>query len=613
MCGICCIYTYSGGSPSVDVTELVRMRDAMAERGPDGKGQWISSDRRVGLGHRRLSIVDLSDAAAQPMTSAHGRTVVTFNGEIYNHRKLREELEAEGYIFRTQSDTEVLLQLYAARGERMVDHLRGMFTFCLWDADREALLLARDPYGIKPLYYANDGSTIRIASQVKALTAAGGVSKTPEPAGWAGFLLFGSVPEPHTIYQDVKSVPAGSVLWVDSNGVREPRRYFSIAETYRHAESAAHRFADETIQIEVRAALIDSVRHHLVSDVPVGAFLSAGVDSGALVGLMRDAGQRDIQTITLTFDEFLNTRDDEAPIAKEIATLYGTNHTSRVVTEQEFHDDLPRILAAMDQPTVDGINTWFVSKGAKELGLKVAISGLGGDELFGGYSSFRDIPRCVQMVALPSRIPLLADAFRAVASSVSGVYPRLSPKSAGLLKFGGSYRGAYFLRRSLFMPWELEKILGPDMAREGLKRLRFDEWGSDAGDVGPTTMFAKVATLEASHYMRNQLLRDTDWASMAHSVEVRVPLVDAALLTRTAPLMVGLTSPDRKLLLGRSPSRQLPNRLLRRPKSGFSTPIGKWLKKKTPSNVGQGATGAVGNRDRWARHWACAMVSPLIS
>jgi asparagine synthase (glutamine-hydrolysing) len=610
MCGICGIYAYAGGSRPVEVDELVRIRDAMTERGPDGRGQWISNDRRVVLGHRRLSIIDLSDAAAQPMTSADGRVAITFNGEIYNYKSLRQELEAEGHSFRTQSDTEVLLQLYAAKGERMVDHLRGMFAFCLWDANREALLLARDPYGIKPLYYANDGSTLRIASQVKALIASGSVSKSPEPAGWVGFLLFGSVPEPHTIYRDVRAVPAGSLLWIDSSGVREPRRYFSIADTYCRAESATLELADEKIQAEVRDALVDSVRHHLVSDVPVGAFLSAGVDSGALVGLMRDAGQRDIQTITLTFDEFLNTRDDEAPIAKEIATLYGTHHTSRVVTEQEFHDDLPRILLAMDQPTVDGINTWFVSKGAKELGLKVAISGLGGDELFGGYSSFRDIRRCVQMMALPSRIPFLGDAFRTVASTFSGVYSGVSPKSAGLIKFGGHYRGAYFLRRALFMPWELENILGADMAREGLKRLCFEEWDSDAADIGPKTIFAKVATLEASNYMRNQLLRDTDWASMAHSVEVRVPLVDAALLARIAPLMVGLNRPDGKHLLGRSPSTPLPDTLIRRPKSGFGTPVGKWLRKKTLPNVSPGLL-ATRNRDRWTRHWACEMVSPL--
>jgi len=346
----------------------------MAARGPDGVGEWYSSDERIGLGHRRLTIIDLSERGAQPMASADGRLVVTFNGEIYNYRQLRASLERRGYAFRSQTDTEVLLHLYAEKGEAMVGELRGMFAFGLWDAEKGALLLARDPYGIKPLYYADDGWTLRFASQVKALVAGGRVSRAQEPAGWVGFCLFGSVPEPFTTYQEIRALPAGSTLWVDRIGPREAKRYFSIADTYREAEVARLPAEGEDLQVAARDALVDSVRHHLVADVPVGAFLSSGIDSGALVGLMRDVGQQDIQTVTLAFEEFRGTREDEAPLAEEVAARYGTRHTTRFVTEQEFRDDLPRILDAMDQPTIDGINTWFVSKAAHELGLKVAIS-----------------------------------------------------------------------------------------------------------------------------------------------------------------------------------------------------------------------------------------------
>jgi asparagine synthase (glutamine-hydrolysing) len=467
-------------------------------------------------------------------------------------------------------------------------------------------LIARDPYGIKPLYYADDGSVVRVASQVKALVAGGHVVESPEPAGWVGFLLFGSVPEPYTIYRSVRAVPAGSVVWADSRGVGDPKRYFSVAETYRHAEAAPTHHDARELQLEVREALLDSVKHHLVADVPVGAFLSAGVDSGSLVGLMRDAGQESIQTITLTFDEFRNTQQDEAPGANQIAGLYGTTHTNRIVTEREFQDDLPRILAAMDQPTVDGINTWFVTKAAGEIGLKVAISGLGGDELLGGYSSFRDIPRCVRLMRLPSRIPFLGDAFRTVASSLSTVYPKLSPKSAGLIKYGGDYPGAYLLRRAVFMPWELRKVLDADMVREGLARLS-PLLGDEGAVTPPKSPFAKVASMEAAHYMRNQLLRDTDWASMAHSLEVRVPLVDAMLLARTAPLMVGSTGVDGKALLGRSPSCALPESLIRREKTGFATPVAQWLQRTPPLNASR-AGAASDNHLGWARRWACQML-----
>src|SRR5215217_1797512 len=231
MCGIAGIYAYHYAANPVDRAELQRIRDHMAARGPDGLGEWYSENVRVGLGHRRLTIIDLSERGAQPMASADGKLVVTFNGEIYNYRELRTSLEARGRAFRTQTDTEVLLHLYAEKGEAMVNELRGMFAFGLWDAEKGALLLARDPYGIKPLYYADDGWTLRFASQVKALVAGARISRNQEPAGWA--------------------------LWVDRIGTREAKRYFSIADTYRNAEAASLPAGDEDLQLAARDALID--------------------------------------------------------------------------------------------------------------------------------------------------------------------------------------------------------------------------------------------------------------------------------------------------------------------------------------------------------------------
>jgi asparagine synthase (glutamine-hydrolysing) len=599
MCGIVGIYAFHYAANAVDRDELRRIRDHMAARGPDGFGEWYSQDGRVGLGHRRLTIIDLSERGAQPMVSADGKLVVTFNGEIYNYRQLRASLEAKGCRFRTQTDTEVLLHLYAEKGEAMVHDLRGMFAFGLWDAEKGALLLARDPYGIKPLYYADDGWTVRFASQVKALLAGGKVSRDPEPAGWVGYCLFGSVPEPFTTYQEIRALPAGSTVWVNRIGAHQTKQYFSIAETYCRAEATRSPANEQNQEMDVRQALVDSVRHHLVADVPVGAFLSSGIDSGALVGLMRDAGQRDIQTVTVAFEEFRGRSEDEAPLAAEIASRYGTRHTTRIVTEQEFRNDLPKILEAMDQPTIDGLNTWFVSKAARELGLKVAISGLGGDELFGGYSSFRDVPLCVRAMAIPGRIPGLGDLARVLITRGFA----LNPKAAGLLKYGGSYAGAYFLRRGLFMPWELQALIGADTARLGLRRLKPIHHIEGLLRPRPGSSFCRIAALESSLYMRNQLLRDTDWASMAHSLEVRVPLVDSTLLNQFARITARNGSQSKRLLAA-SPRVPLPPKVIERPKTGFTTPIQSWLQRDNRIQEWRRVPALAASKCAWARRWA---------
>ncbi|HEY1796205.1 MAG TPA: asparagine synthase (glutamine-hydrolyzing) [Stellaceae bacterium] len=599
MCGIAGIYSYHYAANPIDRAELRRLRDHMAARGPDGAGEWCTADNRVGLAHRRLSIIDLSEDGAQPMVDADANAVITFNGEIYNYKALRRGLEQQGHVFRTDSDTEVLLHLYAAKGPRMADDLRGMFAFALWDGARRRLLLARDPYGIKPLYYADDGWTLRFASQVKALVAGGGVSCAPEPAGWAGFLLFGSIPEPYTNYQEIRAVPAGATMWVDSCGPAKPANYFSVSAEIRAAEDRLPARPGD-VQERAREALLDSVRHHLVADVPVGIFLSAGVDSGALLGLMRDVSTAEIHSVTLAYEDFRNRREDEAPGARAVAASYASTHTTRVVTESEFRADLPKIFEAMDQPTVDGINTWFVSKAARELGLKAAVSGLGGDELFAGYPSFRDIPRWVRWGRLPSHVPFLGDLVRRLIAGSR----RLHPKTAALVKYAGSYAGAYLLRRGIFMPWELGQVMDRDFMAEGVRRL--DPLGIIAASAGPLprTAIGKVASFEACVYLRNQLLRDTDWAGMAHSVEVRVPFVDRRLLTEIAPLVMSLPPGTGKRLVAASPRKPLPDAVVDRKKTGFETPIKDWLQRDDRTQTWRRIPELARASCPWARRWA---------
>ena len=605
MCGVSGIFAYHSAAGAPDAAELLATRDAMRARGPDGSGIWWSADRRCGLGHRRLSILDLSDRAAQPMASTDGTIAVTFNGEIYNYEALRAELEAAGVRFRTTSDTEALLHLYARHGAAMVHCLRGMFAFAIWDENRRELFLARDTYGIKPLYTANDGWTFRFASQVKALLAGGRVSRDPEPAGIAGFHLFGSVPEPFTLYRDIRALPAGHTQRIDMAGPHEPSPFANLAAIL--AAGASNPAPADELGERLRAATLDSVRAHLLADVEVGMFLSAGVDSGALLGLMADAGQREIRAITLGFDEFHGTAEDEAQLAGHVAERYGARHIVRRVDEREFHEDLSAIIEAMDQPSIDGVNTWFVAKAAKEAGLKVSLSGLGGDELLAGYPSFLDLPRWRRRFGPFAAVPGLGQVARPLIRALAPGLAREVPKALGLLEYGRSWAGTYLLRRGLFLPYELKKIMDPDVAREGLRRLKplrrlVANLSPDPGsDVG------RICILESAHYMRNQLLRDADWAGMAHGVEIRVPLVDVGLLERLAPALPGLAPGAGKAALAKAPSVPLPAEIIRRAKTGFGVPTGAWTKRAAEAIVA-GRNQPSENKGLVSRDWAKAVL-----
>ena len=573
MCGIAAIYNYRS-SKSVDQAELSALRDRMSCRGPDGVGAWCSDDGRVALAHLRLAIIDLSERGAQPMASdiAAGAHMITFNGEIYNYKELRARLEAQGHHFRSDSDTEVLLKLYAEKGDEMVHDLGGMFAFALWDGIKGRLLLARDPFGIKPLYFADDGSCIRIASEVRSLVATGTVDISAEPAGHVGFFLLGSVPEPYTLYKGVRALPAGSTMWVSPRGVTAPKRYADVTRMLGANERSVH-ISVKDAESELRLAVEDTVRRHLVADVDVGVFLSAGLDSATLVAVASELGGS-LRTVTLGFDEFRGSAADETTLADAVARQYRTNHRTVWVGRDDFAAAREVLLSRMDQPSIDGVNTYFVARAAASTGLKVALSGLGGDELFGGYSSFRDIPR---LVGALSRIPGVATIGRGLRVLSAPVMARVtSPKYAGVLEYGSDWAGAYLLRRGLYMPWELSSVLDADLVRSGLRDLCIEERLA-ATVVGIDGGRRKVSALESTWYMRNQLLRDTDWASMSSSLEVRVPFVDWRFWARVTPLIRATKGALNKSALAGVSRRPLPPALLARPKTGFSIPVREWL------------------------------------
>ncbi len=586
MCGIAAIFSYGSSAPAVDRDEIEAITERMRPRGPDAGGTWIAPDSRVALGARRLAIIDLTDEGTQPMTDVDGELRIVFNGEIYNYRELRARLERLGARFHSTTDTEVLLQLYRHDGANMVELLRGMFAFAIWDTRTRRMFVARDPYGIKPLYVADDGQTFRAASTVKALLAGGRVPRGRDLAGVAGFWLMGSVPEPQTIFESIRAVEAGTSLFVDARGIHDVRRYYSIAAKLlrgAHDVASARLVHPPTL---LRELVTDSLRHHLIADVPVGAFLSSGIDSSALVALATEANDSPLRTVTLRFEEFLGRESDEAPLAERFARKLGSDHSTRLVTRDEFTGDLPGLFDAMDQPTIDGTNTWFVSKAAAERGLKVSISGLGGDELFGSYPSFRDLPRIVNA----SRLPFAAAAAGRLARS---------PKAGGMGRYGSTWAGAYLLKRGLFLPDDLPALMGAAEAREGLERLAMLEHIGEAIDPDPGTPFGRVAALEASLYMRNQLLRDTDWASMAHSLEVRTPLVDATLLRQIVPLLM-VEKQRCKRHFAASPRHPLPDWLAGRRKTGFSVPLAEWMQLRPDGTSTRMRSWARMVMERWA-------------
>jgi asparagine synthase (glutamine-hydrolysing) len=572
MCGIAGSYAHDARHAGVDRARLRAMRDHMAARGPDASSEWFSADGRVGFAHRRLAIIDLSEGGAQPMHSADGRYTITFNGEIYNYRELRQQLEAGGRQFRSDSDTEVLLQLYAEHGAAMLPRLRGMFAFAIWDHTRQQLFLARDAFGIKPLYYAEVDGAFHFASQVRALLGSG-VAQTPSAAGHAGFFLWGSVPEPFTMYRGIRALPAGHMLVVDARGVQTLTSWCRVADVIRDAAHAPAQGTRTDALAAIAAAIAASVHAHQIADVPVGVFLSAGIDSCLIASHAATHGAHSY-TLTLGFREFAGTLNDEVPLAEEVARGLGAWHSTLMTSREDFEGERDKLFAAMDQPSIDGVNTWFIARAAAQMELKVALSGLGGDELFASYPSFHQVPKIARYGRVFRPVSALGPMLRRVSAPFLRRFT--SPKYASLLEFSQSLGSAYLLRRSLFAPWELPACMDPELAATGLDELQtLAQLDGTTRGIGSDRL--AISALEMSWYMRNQLLRDSDWAGMAHSLEIRVPFVDLDLLRATAPWFAAY--PDlRKAELAAVAAPDLPQSVLARPKTGFSVPVRDWIR-----------------------------------
>lgn len=587
MCGIAGLIRTGRESElpeNVALAAVSRMVDVLRHRGPDGSGlQQVTAfgdaagarSVEVVLGHTRLAILDLSAAGQQPMTSSEGDLHITFNGEIYNFEQLRHELGPDGW--RSHSDTEVILRAYARWGTACVHHLRGMFAFALWDGRRQELFLARDRLGIKPLYYyapAARGHLV-FASEVRALIASGLVPRQLDRVGLSQYLAYQSLPAPRTLIEGVTAVPPGSWIVVSANGRLIQERYWDLLD---NASTAAEDTGREDGLKTVSDLLHESVALHLVSDVPVAAFLSGGIDSSAVVALMRECG-RVPRTFSVGFTE---QKYDETPHARIVAARFQTEHTEVVLSESELLDQLPAALAAMDQPTGDGVNTYVVARAVRDAGIKVALSGLGGDELFAGYPSFRRLQRTAPLFAAWGRSPRRLRVLAAQGVQALGHSSIAASKSAALLASDGRLASLYPPLREVLSPQQRRALLTPEWAlpADRLPDPYVPLLEAAFVDQRRDKLLSCISYAEARTYMHDVLLRDTDQMSMAHGLEVRVPLLDHALMEYVMGLPDAHKQPNGtpKRLLVESLGGLLPESIVRRPKQGFTFPFELWMR-----------------------------------
>jgi asparagine synthase (glutamine-hydrolysing) len=521
------------------------------------------------------------------MASPDGRYWITFNGEIYNFQALRTELQHQGETFTSHTDTEVLLKLYQRYGGRCLDRLRGMYALAIWDEQEQYCFMARDPLGIKPLYYWHSGTTFIFASELLAVMASGLPAKQLNPQGLLGYLLTGSVPEPHTLIEGIHCLPAGQWLsW--HQGTLKQQQYWQI-----NFQPASNLSAEQAIHI-TRHALLDSVRHHFISDVPVGFFLSGGIDSSSIVALATQVQSSQLRTYSIAFEE---TEWNEGELAQRVANHFGMEHTEYKITAKMGRSLLPHFLESIDQPSIDGFNTFCVAKIAHELGTKVVLSGLGGDELFGGYRSFQMLPKMARWGIYIQTIPFLNRLIGQVLT-----YQKQFPKIHRLADFllgEPNLFNAYTSFRGIFSYPEAIQILQTFACH-----LSIDS--KPLGSYQPSTFPSaqdEVSYLELSRYMRNQLLRDSDVMSMQWGLELRVPLVDRVLLEAIAKIPSHLRLEAGKQILIKS-IPELPDWLLNRPKRGFFFPYSQWMETEWQDYFSDRVAPVGINLQPWYRRWS---------
>lgn len=548
MCGIAGISLKPGNAPDKFGGAVARMMECLRHRGPDSQGSACVHANAATGGHAwiantRLAILDLSPAGSQPMYDSATGNYIVLNGEIYNHLEIRQALAGHVDQWNSSSDTETVLRAYAVWGAECVHRLHGMFGVAIFDAARNVLWCARDRLGIKPFYFWRGSLGVIFASEVRAILGSGCVRPTCDQIGLAHFIRFGSVSEPYTMFEDIESLPAGCWMEIRAGEVVDTKRFWrpdTLGEDHDHL----------TPEVVIRRHLERAVREHLLSDVPVASLLSGGIDSSIITALAAQQSSRPIRTFTVGF---AGHSLDESEFARAVAKRYATEHHEVRLSDEEVIASVPAAVAAMDLPSADGVNTYIVAKAVADSGTKVVLSGLGGDELFGGYRSFQMLPLLHRWSPLLGCIP--------------GFFREFAPggkRSVELTSAGASFRDRYLSLRSF---WSLKELHA--MGISG--RWQEETLASLAGEVSLPTV---VSWLELGHYMRNVLLRDADTMSMAHSVEMRVPFLDSELVEYC--LRAGVAR-RHKEVLQQATRDLLPVTTYARRKQGFELPMDAWM------------------------------------
>lgn len=579
MCGIFGIVARNAQIPA-GVVE--RGTQSLAHRGPDDSGTILLRDSgdEIGLGNRRLAILDLSPLGHQPMHDPETGNWIVYNGEIYNFRDVRAELEAAGTAFVSHSDTEVLLKAYARWGDQCLTKFRGMFAFALWDSPKHRLFLGRDPIGIKPLYYFQSGQYFVFASEVRTLLGTGLLQARIDRAGLANYLTFGSAYDPITLVDGISSLSAGHTLSWQSGTLHKSAYWDLVDDPSTGFERPMIPGSESNASGQLLPVIEEAVRMQLVSDVPVGVFLSGGIDSSALVSILSRGGVTP-STFSIVFRE---ADFSEAQHSRAIAAKFRTDHHEISISQQDALAAMPEALSAMDLPTMDGVNTFLVSREARRAGVKVALSGLGGDEVFAGYSSFHTVPRMERFSSIWNRAPRFIRG--AVASALGAIAPAndQSRKLLSLASDNDRVLHPYFLSRMLFTPGQRDALLGDNgqttieaaesAQRDSLRR----SFNLDAVN--------RVSYLESRCYMLNTLLRDSDFMSMSQGLEIRVPLIDHQLAKAVLglPGKWKLNGAPKKLLVG-ALAGSLPDEVVHRRKRGFTLPFELWMRQEMCSEI----------------------------
>ncbi|KAF0242836.1 MAG: asparagine synthase (glutamine-hydrolyzing) [Sediminibacterium sp.] len=585
MCRISGI-VHRSSTPAID--QITSMRDSMLHGGPDDAGVYIDEELHLALGHRRLSLIDLSAAGHQPMFSKDKNLVIVFNGEIYNYKEIQQELQSLGHNFISHSDTEVIIAAYAQWGKDCFSRFNGMFALAILDKLNGKLILARDHAGIKPLYYSFENGSLYFASEIRAFKTIYSNWKT-NPDWRTYFLVFGYIPEPYTTLENVYTLSKGNWMEISLNTFNQQQGQFA-QPNYQYTIHS-----EQEAVTKVKDALDAAVKRHLISDAPIGLFLSGGIDSSILTLLAKKYCGDQLQTLSIDFEE---SSFSEKKYQQIIIDATNAKHQSFIVSKQDFIDAIPDILEAIDQPSNDGINSYFITRYAKEAGLKAVLSGIGADELFGGYPSFKRTGLLGYTQLIP---PFLLKA--------AVLFPDDKKKKIQFL-VDTRFPGHYLFNRGFFTPDRVAAYL--DIPISKVNRV-IESVALPAANKAMHPL-EQVAFEETNLYMQNQLLKDTDYMSMWHSVEVRVPFLDKDLMNLVYSIHpdIRYNSKQTKHLLIKAFADILPEAIWNRPKQGFTFPFQQWFNQvniPTTNNpiLQQMQAGLVNGKTHWSRYWCYSL------